>query len=430
MNSDFSYTPTARFRVRDDVMIGPPLLSGRSTVYYLKDRATGWFYRMGEKEVFIISRMDGTRTLAEISEDYYERFSRKLNAASWQSLIALLEQRQLLAHTFSAAGLAERRQMLISRKSQGNRGFLRRRLALFNPDRLLDSLLVYLRFIFQPMVVLPTMMIIMASAVVMFGRWESIAATIWEGRSSYSVWIAAFLFFWLITAVHELAHGLSCKHYGGSVEEIGFIWRYLMILPYCKIDDIMLCPQRRQRVYASFAGIFANLIFLPPLLLLWHFAPSDAVARFSALSMLFISGMAIVNLIPFVELDGYFILNHALGFDNLRQEANTFWREVATRLILRRGPGASGYHHSVRRVYVIYGLLSIVFTTFFLILMALYWIRLFYGWSGAPVAWGILLFFIALFSLVRIGFFTKLQVILSAKRGHSPTPAPAAQKEK
>ena len=75
----------------------------------------------------------------------------------------------------------------------------------------------------------------------------------------------------------------------------------------------MLFPARRHRVYTAFAGVYASLLLLPfaavyPLL--------DAGGRLRAAvagTLLYGSAAALLNLVPFFQLDGYFMLAHRAG---------------------------------------------------------------------------------------------------------------------
>lgn len=40
-----------------------------------------------------------------------------------------------------------------------------------------------------------------------------------------------------VTACHEFAHGLTCKHFGGEVREMGFMLIYFQPAFYCNVSD-------------------------------------------------------------------------------------------------------------------------------------------------------------------------------------------------
>src|SRR5207244_6508674 len=56
-------------------------------------------YRVGEREAFLIERLNGTRTVEQVSNEYLQRFDRRLVQANWQSLLTMLGSRGLLLGT-------------------------------------------------------------------------------------------------------------------------------------------------------------------------------------------------------------------------------------------------------------------------------------------------------------------------------------------
>ncbi|PKQ14296.1 MAG: hypothetical protein CVT68_12610, partial [Actinobacteria bacterium HGW-Actinobacteria-8] len=307
MNDGGLYAPPLCPQLRTEIVFGPAETNGRTVIYHVKDRATDWFYRIGVREYFLLSRMDGSRTLEEIGDEYRAHFGRQLDARAWGDLFNLLEQRQMLAHSATPAGLAALREKLAERRGQENRNLLRRRFPIVKPDRFLGEALSWLGFALNPAFAWPAAIAIIAAELFIVLNWQAIGADAWAVGGHYGVFVALVLFLWLYVAQHELAHGLACKYYGGSVSEMGLMWRYLTFVFYCKIEDVLLFHDRRHRLYTAFAGVFANLLLLPLLVLLWRFLPGGSIRTFSALALILVNGTCLVNLFPFVELDGYYV---------------------------------------------------------------------------------------------------------------------------
>src|SRR6185437_3427282 len=83
MSTTLAFDEMLRPRLRDDIVFGPPQRRGAATTYLLKDRYTNWFYRVGFKEYFLLSRMDGNKPLRVLNEEYAAAFGRDLNRQSW-----------------------------------------------------------------------------------------------------------------------------------------------------------------------------------------------------------------------------------------------------------------------------------------------------------------------------------------------------------
>ncbi len=388
--SSASYRP----RLRADIMFGPPELSYGTTTYYMKDGYTQWFYRIGAKEHFIVSRMDGSRTLDEIGAEYESEFGRRLDQRSWAGLFKLLGTRQLLADGVREADLAKLKQEAARHRKTDSNGLFHWRLKLVNPDALLDKLLPWFRFAFSPAFVAPALAAILALEIFVLLHEQAIASDVQvsiHGSIAIPVFVLSFALFWLIAAMHDTAHGLACKRFGGSVREMGIVWRYLSFFPYCKLDDIVLFHNRWPRVYAAFAGAFLSLRALIRFGVLWWLSPEKSCLRdLSAMMLLLFNVASLMNLIPFVELDGYFMLSHAINIIDLRKEAHRFYLAGLWKFLFKKGTGTARYGRQGRLIYPVYGLLSLAFTAAFIVLMAYYWYTEIKPWLGNTVTWSLL----------------------------------------
>lgn len=374
--------------LRSEITFGPPLRLGATTVYHLKDRLTDWFYRIGAREYFVFSRMDGSRSLRQISDEYAAEFGRPLNEQSWGNLFRIMEKRQMLDGATDREKLAAWKQGASLKKRETGRGLLRRRFALIEPDRFLERILPWLAFAFHPAFVITGLLGIVALEIFVGMNIKTIGL---ELASSYKHPLNFLLFLlisWPFYAAHECAHGLTCKKFGGSVSEIGIFWRYLSFFPYCKIDDVLLFHKRRHRIYTVMAGIFTNLLCCIPFSLIWWFTPPHSTLRdISAFMLLSFNLSTFFNLVPFIELDGYFALNHFLGTVDLRKEAHLFWKRGALKLLLKRGEGNAnrGYTRRDTSIYFTYGFFSLIFTTAFLVGTLIAWFFFGQRWFGTDI---------------------------------------------
>lgn len=403
-------TDTFQPRLRADLVFGPKALSGGKTVYYLKDTYTKWYYRIGIKEHFLMSRMDGSRTLQQLGAEYEAQFGRSLDERAWEGLFQMLDKRQLLADATDVSRLETLKREAERKRQQENSGLLRRRFPLLDPDTWLGKLLPWLRFAYRPVFVLPALLAIVGVEVFVLLHLPGLLADVKASYGHLLIIIPLFIALtWLIAALHETAHGLTCKRFGGSVQEMGIFWRYLSFFPYCKLDDVVLFHQRQHRVYVMFAGTFVSFLALLPFALGWWWAPQHSLVReLSAVVLTFLNLAALTNLIPFIELDGYFMLSHALDMMDLRKQAQQFWRDRLKRVVVQRGERLSrDYDRRSQKIYLIYGLCSDVFTVVFLAYIAFFW------WVTVV---RLLLKGIVPWNLVPALALVLLQVVLSSKK--------------
>jgi putative peptide zinc metalloprotease protein len=83
---------------------------------------------------------------------------------------------------------------------------------------------------------------------------------------------------------------------------------------------------------------------------------------------------ALLNLNPLIKADGYYALSQYLEIDNLREEAFAYLRAWFAKYFLRRDEDLPAASRRQRRIYLIFGLTAIVYSTT-LILLSLVFVR-------------------------------------------------------
>jgi hypothetical protein len=126
----------------------------------------------------------------------------------------------------------------------------------------------------------------------------------------------------LVGMLHECAHGLTCKHHGGEVREIGLLFMFLMPCFYCNVSDAWLFREKRKRLWVMLAGGYCDLVVWALAVFLWRVTePGTLVHRVSFL-VLGLSGVdSLFNFNPLIKLDGYYLLSDWKEIPNLRQRA-------------------------------------------------------------------------------------------------------------
>lgn len=380
-------TTWTRPRLRPEVRLGPAQRRGDGVVHHVKDPVTGWYYRIGPREHFLLSRMDGSRSLEELGAEYAATFGRRLGQDSWQQLFAMLHKRQLLAGATDDAELARLSAAAARNASRTKRNLLLARFPLLDPDGLFTWVGPRLAALFRPGFVVPALAAVLALAGYVVYAWSDLTGVAFDGPRGWLTVVAGVLVAWAIVFLHECAHGLTCWHFGGRVREIGLLWRFPMLAPYCKVDDVVLFPPGR-RVATAFAGVFASMLALLPFAGLWVFVPDGhPVRRLAASVLVFGTVTAAINLVPFLRLDGYHMLGHALNLVDLRGESYRFYGRL-----LRGGPrSVAGYPRRDAIAYALYGAASVAFGITVLVLLVRLWHGSLSAWVGSTWATLILL---------------------------------------
>ncbi|MFF5180734.1 hypothetical protein ACFY2Q_22120 [Micromonospora sp. NPDC000316] len=366
-----------RPRLRDGVALGPGQWRGEKLIHHVRDAETGWFYRVGPREHFLLSRMDGTRTLDDIAVEYAATYQRRLGPENWQQLFGMLHRRQLLDGATDPEAIARLTASAAEGAAKARRGPLSARWPLFDPDTLFTWLLPRIGPLFSWWFVLPALLAALVVTGYVGANLPDLLAGTGGGHRPLAAIMAAVVISWLIILLHECAHGLTCRHFGGRVSEIGVMWRFPLLAPYCKVDDIVLFTPRR-RVATAFAGVFVSMLALVPFAVIRAVAEPGVLHDLAGAMLLFGTATVALNLVPFLRLDGYHMLGHALNLADLRADTYRFWGRL-----LRGGRRATAdYRRRERLIYTGYGVASVVFVATVLTLLIRFWYGSLAGWIG------------------------------------------------
>ncbi|HEY9439287.1 MAG TPA: hypothetical protein VIS29_11675 [Streptomyces sp.] len=348
-------------RLRSEVVLGPGLRLGTRVVHRVKDPRTGCYYRIGQREHFIMRLMDGEHTLEDIGRAYSGEYGRTLGPDNWRQMFILLGRYQLLDGDVDEAVLDRIRSERAAREKNRPDGWLSRRWVLVHPDRVCAALAGRLSFAFHRAFVIPALILVVLSQIVV---WAHTGLLVSDATSHVGWPVVApstLILAWLITMVHELAHGVACRYFGGEVTEIGVRWHFPLLAPYCRTDDIVLFHRRTARVGTAFAGIFAGLLAMLPVLAWWWFSDQGGMSRSMAAGLLlFGSGGSLVALMPFLQLDGYVMLTHGLNVADLRAETHRYWGLQAHRRRPESREALNACPPRLARACILYGIASLL----------------------------------------------------------------------
>ena len=297
--------------------------------YVLQDRTSGRFLRFSPAAWFVISLLDGERSVEQIWRQARERLGD--DALSQDQLI------QLLARLYQSDVLASDAEVSLSealeRARRGRRSrWLARvanplalRVPLFDPERFLNATYPFVR---------PLLNRWGAAALVLFLSYVGLqAVVVWPELTNNiadRVLATQSLLLLVITypfvkALHELGHAYAVKRWGGEVHEIGVMLLVLMPVPYVDASASAAFTDKRQRALVGAAGIIVELVLAGIALIVWMNAEVGIVRTF-AFNVMLIGGVStlLFNGNPLLRFDGYYVFSDLLEIPNLGSRSNRF----------------------------------------------------------------------------------------------------------
>ena len=200
---------------------------------------------------------------------------------------------------------------------------------------------------------------------------------------------------YFLTFVHELAHAVVLVHYGRRVKSAGFMIYFGSPAFFVDSSDGLMM-ERGQRIMQAFGGPFAELVIAGAASFAAWAAPDSWAApilyKFALLNYFII----FLNLVPMLELDGYFVLSDLIQVPDLRPRSLQFIRYDLWVKVRRRE------RFTKQEIgLALYGIFGVAFTIFALYTSIYFWREVFGSlvrrlWEGGPVS-QILLVALALF---------------------------------
>lgn len=289
--------------------------------YVVKDPRTGAFFQLGEREHFLLTQSEESGTAEAVCAAYAKRFGEPLSKEDLDQFIELARSQGLLQSASGVASASAERTALAQAYSPAWQSILHWRKSLWDPDRFFTWLAPRIGFFWTPAFLLVSAGCILCAALLVWANRQELAggfadALCWE--TAILVWPTLLL----IGIVHEGAHGLTCKHHGGEVHEIGLLLLFLMPCFYCNVSDAWLFKEKEKRLWVTFAGGYVELFLWALAVFAWRLALPGTLLHYLAFVALSVSGVqTLFNFNPLLKSDGYYLLSDGLEIPNLQQRS-------------------------------------------------------------------------------------------------------------
>ncbi|TWT39369.1 HlyD family efflux transporter periplasmic adaptor subunit [Blastopirellula retiformator] len=337
--------------------------------FVVKDPVTLRYFYFGEHEMFIMRRLDGQMSVAEIQDAYQEEYAPlKIRPVEIHTFCHSLHSRGL-----AIAGVAGQTKQLLERAerdrlwrwSTAPLSVLSIRLPGVDPDRSLDAVAPYFAWLFQKTTVIAVLTIASVLGLLGLLHVEEIFRRLPTMQSLFQgenlLWMAIAL--GLVKILHELGHALACKRFGGECHQIGVMLLAFVPCLYCDVSDAWLLPDRNRRMFVSAAGMYVELIVASLCAVLWYFSEPGVVQSicFSVMLVASVSTL-VVNGNPLMRYDGYYIFADWVDVPNLSQQASEAIRRPLLRFFTRRDLDEMPFDANPRFLQA-YGIAALVYRT-------------------------------------------------------------------
>ena len=358
-----------------------PLRWGNDYVMVANPRAM-LYYRLEPWEGDLLPLMDGTRTVGDIVVDRLEEEG-ELDAAGATQLVQILELGGFLEPVPVGLQLGlERGLDPLTPPQRKIRVFLKTlSIDWTRADRFVRWWYrTLLRPFFRPVGVAVSLLVAVAGLVAFGIIQGSGEYTLGSGSAPVESLILLALGF-VLTFFHELGHAATIIHFDRRVKSAGFMIYFGSPAFFVEASDSLMLD-RRQRILQSFAGPFAELVLAGLASIVLALLPDGSLAELMYKFALINYFVIFLNLIPLLELDGYWILSDLIQVPDLRPRSLEFfqhdlWHKLRQRERLTPQEIGLGLYAAIGVVFTILSFYSAYF----------FWQRIFGGlvsslWNG------------------------------------------------
>ncbi|MDI1260090.1 biotin/lipoyl-binding protein [Aquabacterium sp.] len=220
------------------------------------------------------------------------------------------------------------------------------RIPLGNPSRWLDRAEPVARAVFSVpgLLAWSLLMLGLLTGLFMQGSALQAHATTWMQTPKHLA--LSLVLYPFIKAIHEAAHALAVRRWGGQVREAGITLLMLMPVPYVDASAANAFRHAWQRMLVSAAGIMAELAMAALGLGLW-FSTTDGLLHDAGFVVWFIACVStlLFNANPLQRLDGYHVMTDALHLPNLGSRSKQWWQAQGQRWLTPQADAAQQDGH-------------------------------------------------------------------------------------
>lgn len=348
-------------------------------------------YTLSSAELEAVKLMDGSRTVKEI---VLERFAESgdLDLDGVVSLVQSLYEGNMLRRRFLDVDAAVTRAMKPETTARTKARIFARSLTIEwkNADRLVRW---FYRNGMKVFFVPPVVLLSVIAAIGGFVAFVTVVRTRDFSLTGESLALGALILMGLnyfLTFCHELGHAVVLTHYKRRVKSAGF--QIYFGSPAFFVDaSEALMMDRRPRILQALGGPLAEAIvagIASLVVLVWpDWFLAETLYQFAVLNYV----VLFMNLIPLLELDGYFILSDVIQVPDLRPRSLQFIRHDLWHKLRKR----EGWKKQEVGL-ALYGVLGVLFTIFSLYTAYFFWKAIFGNliiqmWNGGFVSRVVLL---------------------------------------
>lgn len=314
---------------RSDLVIAESVFQGEKS-WVVKDPVGLKYFQLKPPEYLVFTLLDGSATYTDLRRVVSKRFPElRPTKEDIQNLIVSFHQSGLL--------LIEAAEQAAPLRKQRSKEFRQKLIGLMSslvsikfpgvdPDRFLSWVYPKTRLLFSRTFTCFVLFLSVAAVVLVLSNFAEFFARLPQFEQFFGVKNLVYMGIVLIftKTIHELGHGLVCKHFGGECHEIGFMLLVFTPAMYCNTSDSWILPNKWHRIAIGAGGMYFEIFMASVFTFVWWYTNPNWL-HYLALNIMFLSSVStlLFNLNPLLRYDGYYMLSDFLEIPNLSQKSKS-----------------------------------------------------------------------------------------------------------
>lgn len=383
-----------KLKLAEDVLVWPVRERGEM-IYRVEVPRRHKFFRLGYREYFLLSLLDGQTTLPQACSIATAKLGRDAPT---------MDEANTIVRWFIDNDVVQDSQSRTPRAPSPTKSNFTEQLAKFNPfwlklplpgvERLIRSMSRRLQPVLSPAGVLAGSLTIAFGLVLMAIHRDQFFDT-GGGFFHPSRWIWIAWIFVALKLVHELGHAIACERQRCHVNQCGIVFVLLAPLAYVDVTSCWRLESRAKRMLVSGAGMFVEIVIASLAMIAWTLS-DDPMLSSIAQTTVFTAGIATVvfNANVLMRFDGYYLLADGVDIPNLSSEAQMMLRRIAKRVLLGQHDRSPTEFSGWRRGFVFaYAIASLAWKLIVCVTLLIAASTLFHGAGIVLVVIGIMMWF-------------------------------------
>ena len=360
--------------------------------YVLHNKANDTPIRFNEAAYACIGRLDGKLTVQENSDSTQIELGE--NAPNPQEMVMILAQ--LFCVGALGGGIPHGIGDFFSRLLGGQTSVkkfnpLVLRLPLFDPDKLLNQMVVFVRPVFTRTALIIWALTVSIAALLAVVNLSSLTAAFNRDLLQPENLFGLVVLYIFVKLVHEFSHAFAIKMWGGEVHEMGVSLLVLVPVPHVDATASWAFRDKSKRVLVSAAGIMAELFVAALALFIW-FSVEPGAVKDAAFNIALIASISTVlfNGNPLLRFDGYYMLQDYIEIPNLSTRSSRYYLYLIQRYLFGLQQTASPQTADGEHLwFIFYGPVALIYRLMVMVAIGIFLIQEYLIIGIALAAWAI-----------------------------------------